>query len=90
MTKTELGPQNVGKSRFQVSLRLGPFLLFIAFAIGVALYSWLVWPTPYAIFHDEEEGTSRVERSTGVKERATSTGWKTQEQIVEDNKAKGK
>jgi hypothetical protein len=52
------------------------------------LYSWLVWPTPYYIVHDSDYGFIRVNRFTGVSQRATDHGWMTEEQLEAYTKAK--
>ena len=63
-------------------------VLFLLLAIAVGLYSWLVWPTAYFIVDDPEYGVIRVNRSTGVFQRATDHGWMTQEEVETSNKAK--
>ena len=47
-----------------------------------------VWPTPYLIIRDSRGQVYRVNRFTGVREEATTKGWRTKEQIDSDYWAK--
>lgn len=55
-------------------------------SLAALAFMLFVWPTPYVITRDE--GTVyRVNRFTGVRQQATDTGWKTEEEISRESRA---
>jgi len=55
--------------------------LFLIFSVAglVLLATWLIWPTPY-LYQTHEGQFYRVNRWTGVKQRATDGGWMTDDE----------
>jgi hypothetical protein len=61
--------------------------LAISFAAAWILcaFGWLIYPGVYIVFREGDHDVVRVNRFTGVREYASDRGWKTQQQLVEDD-----